>query len=408
MYGQNLPEQYHRELEITRDYYMTHEEKPDEKIDYDKMTENQKFDLFKSELRRFGITNTWKWKDTDRVIKDSAHYSVLPTIKQKKQAFHEYVRDFIDKMNENKRENRKKQIEEFYEMLDSIHDIKATSKFYDILKYIQSDRRYIQLDEKDREETFQKYMDELEEKELKRKADHAKGKVESLKKLFASHEIPTTMKFAEAEEKFKENALFSAVDKLIQIQAFSDYITDRIEEEERIYDMKKLRESRKNREAFRELMDELVKDKKIKHNTQWKDIALLIKDDKRYHNVLLQSGSKPSDIFYDYIDIEKEKFNEHKTKFKNLLKTKSVRLGADISQEDFHKNLSEHTEYLEFPEDIRNLLYDYYINKVKPKSQRSKDSSKKRSKKHKRRHRRSRSRDRDRKRQEVEDGEYVS
>eukprot|EP00344_Euplotes_crassus_P004679 CAMPEP_0197011932 /NCGR_PEP_ID=MMETSP1380-20130617/60571_1 /TAXON_ID=5936 /ORGANISM="Euplotes crassus, Strain CT5" /LENGTH=132 /DNA_ID=CAMNT_0042435041 /DNA_START=12 /DNA_END=406 /DNA_ORIENTATION=+ len=132
------------------------------------------------------------------------------------------------------------------------------------------------------------------------------------------------MKFAEAEERFKENALFSAVDKLIQIQAFSDYITDRIEEEERIYDMKKLRESRKNREAFRELMDELVKDKKIKHNTQWKDIALLIKDDKRYHNVLLQSGSKPSDIFYDYIDIEKEKFNEHKTKFKNLLKTKSV------------------------------------------------------------------------------------
>ena len=139
----------------------------------------------------------------------------------------------------------------------------------------------------------------------------------------------------------------------------------------------------------------------------------MIKEDERYHNLLLQSGSKPRDIFYDFLDIEKGKFNVHKVRFKKLLKTKSVKLGADISREDFNKNLEEHPEYLEFPEDIRTLLYEYYINKVKPKSERNKDSHKKKSKKNKKRYKRSRSRDKDRNREKnrrvnsVEDGEYV-
>lgn len=99
-----------------------------------------------------GVTNTWKWEDANRVIQDSKHYAVLPAIKQKKQAFNEYINEFTEKLNHHKRENRKKQIDEFYQMLDQVQEINILSKFIDCIKYLQSDRRFLQLDEKDREE----------------------------------------------------------------------------------------------------------------------------------------------------------------------------------------------------------------------------------------------------------------
>lgn len=93
----------------------------------------------------------------------------------------------------------------------------------------------------------------------------------------------------------------------------------------------------------------------------------MVKDDPRYHKVLLQDGSTPEEIYRDFQEKEKQIFNDHKIAFKNLLKTRSVRLGAEISKDDFNKNLSEHPEYTSLPEDIKDLLYLYYINKVKPK-----------------------------------------
>jgi pre-mRNA-processing factor 40 len=207
-------------------------------------------------------------------------------------------------------------------------------------------------------------MDEFERKELKRKQEHSKRKIDSLIKFLESHNVPTTMKFEEALESFKNNPLFNSAEKLDQLKAFSTYINHKIDEEDELEYKTKIRKERKNREKFRELMEELISSHKFTYKSHWKDIAALIKDDPRYRNLLLQSGSKPVDIFTDYLKQLKERFQDFKIKFKTLLKTKSVRLGADITKEDFTKNLSAHEEYISLPEDIKDLLYDYYIYKV--------------------------------------------
>lgn len=144
-------------------------------------------------------------------------------------------------------------------------------------------------------------------------------------------------------------------------------------------------------------MEELIQSKKLTYKSHWKEVAMEIKDDERYKQLLLQSGSKPVDIFYDYLEEQKQRFQEHKTKFKTLLKTKSVRLGADISKEDFNKNLEAHEEYATLPEDVKELLYDYYIYKVGHKGKKEKKSGSGERHKHKKRHKskkRKRSRDR--------------
>jgi len=374
------------------------------------MDDAQKVELFKDELKKMGITDTWKWEDANRVVQDSQYYSVLPTLKHRKQAFIQYVNEFKERMDKNKRENRRRQIDEFFEMLDQVNEINVLSKYHDCHRFFSSDRRYIQLDEKDREELFQDYMDELLRKELKRRQEHSKRKIDSLIKLFQSNGVTSATKFEDAKEKFKNNAMFTSADKLDHLKAFTEYMKKRIDDEDDDDYKMKIRQERKNREAYTELMEELVKEKKITYNSHWKEVVQLIKDDTRYHKLLLQSGSKPVDIFYDYQSREKDNFQEHKIKFKTLLKTKSVKLGANISKEDFNKNLSEHEEYSTLPDYAKDLLYDYYIHKVGNKNKSSKKSVSQDSKrhKHKKKHKsRKRKRSRSYSKPDYEEGEYV-
>ena len=127
------------------------------------------------------------------------------------------------------------------------------------------------------------------------------------------------------------------------------------------------RTERKTREAFREIMQKFTNEKTIQHNTKWGTIAEMVKDEKWYRDLLLQTGSKPIDIFKDFQDTLKEEFNGHKVAFKKLLKSKSIKLGVDISKEDFDKNLNEQEEYASLANEIKSQLYDYYIYKVNQK-----------------------------------------
>lgn len=269
-------------------------------------------------------------------------------------------------------------------------------------------------------------MDELEKREIKRKQEPSKRKIDSLKALFQTHQISTSTKFEEAKELFKTNAIFNSADKLDQLKAFSEFISDKIVQEEIEEEKAKYREERKNRENFKQLMEDLVSQRKLLHNTHWKDIAELIKDDERYHKLLTQDGSRPMDIFRDIQDREKDNFNIIKVKFKSLLKTKNIKIAVDISKEEFHKILSEYEEYISMliesnnPEEAKlsenmpmpqdyepnqnlenclalDLLYDYYCYKVRhkkdAKSKRSKPSESQTSNKKKKKRSRSRSKE---------------
>lgn len=295
--------------------------------------------------------------------------------------------------------------------------------------YFQSDRRFLQLDEKDRERYFEDYIEDLKLREIKRKQEHSKRKIESLKRLFESQNISAYTKYEDVLKQLHSNTIFKSTDKLDQLKAFLEYKTEKLNEEKELKQKSKIRTERKNRENFRGILDRLASEQTLLYNSKWSEIAFLVKDEQCYKDLLLQPGTKPIDIFKDVQDILRDKFNVHKVAFKSLLKTKSIKLGTDISKEDFNKNLNEHIEYSPLPPDIKDLLYDYYIFKVnqkksgssKPEKSREESSSRhkrKRSesksssyhkshKKHKKKHKRSRSRDKDRERdkKDVEEGE---
>jgi hypothetical protein len=131
MYNTGMQETFHHELMPTKHYYMTEDVKEEKPIEPEKLNEEEKVQVFKQELKKMGITDTWKWEDANRVLQDSKYYSILPTLKQKKQAFVQYITQFKDKIDQNKRESRRRQIDEYFEMLDQVQDINILSKFQD-------------------------------------------------------------------------------------------------------------------------------------------------------------------------------------------------------------------------------------------------------------------------------------
>ena len=89
----------------------------------------------------------------------------------------------------------------------------------------------MQLDEKDRETYFEDYIEDLKIKQTKRKQEHSKRKIESLKRLFESQNITYNMKYEEVLKILSSNAIFTSADKLDQLKAFLEFKNEKIENE---------------------------------------------------------------------------------------------------------------------------------------------------------------------------------
>ena len=77
---------------------------------------------------------------------------------------------------------------------------------------------------------------------------------------------------------------------------------------------------KKNRELFRELLDEKFKQSVFTIKTKWNRLVIFIKDDPRYVNLIGQEGSTPKELFDDFILAEKENFKRQKGMLKQIIK----------------------------------------------------------------------------------------
>lgn len=87
--------------------------------------------------------------------------------------------------------------------------------------------------------------------------------------------------------------------------AFEDYSRVRereFEEKMRREQVEKTRRERKAREAFKELLQQLLDAGKIKARSKWKDVYPSFQDDERYLNLLGNPGSNPIELFWDIVD----------------------------------------------------------------------------------------------------------
>ena len=103
-------------------------------------------------------------------------------------------------------------------------------------------------------------------------------------------------------------------------RSFVDYMKN---QEKQDYDeRKRIRRyrERKNRELFREMLDEHFRQGLFNIKTKWNKYVVLIKNEQRYMNLLGQPGSTPKELFDEFIQLEKENFKRQKATLKQIIK----------------------------------------------------------------------------------------
>lgn len=136
----------------------------------DALTKEEAQSVFKDALVHAGITSTWRWEDAQRVTASDLRIKALKTLAERKAAFAAFLDELKAKERNEARARRAQQKEAFLQLLDERRGkMNGQSKYYQMARVLAYDSRFKNVEEKDREEIFQEYVDELLNKEIEEK-----------------------------------------------------------------------------------------------------------------------------------------------------------------------------------------------------------------------------------------------
>ena len=322
---------------------------------------------FKEKLKTLGITVTWKWEDASRLLFNEPEWKAIRTFSEKRNLFNEYINDLKNKEREEIYLKREKNKAKFRQLLSEDNTINSDSTYTEAMSRLSYDERWRAVDEKEREDVFEDYIDLIYKKE----EDEWKKEREVKKKLFLEKlkfkKIKSDTLWKNICIEFKDDPVFASMEKIDRIQAFADYITTLEAEEKREKKEKEKYQGYLNREKFRELLQISVEEKKLNMDTKWREYVSEIKDREEYLNMLGQEGSTPLELFQDKIYELKKDYKKVKKIFKEIITKNKIEIKYKISFEEFDNLISQYREGKIISIDMKKLLYEHIKKKLEEK-----------------------------------------
>ena len=322
---------------------------------------------FKEKLRLLGITITWKWEDACRILFNEPEWKSIRTFSEKRNLFNEYINELRSKEKEEIYLKREKNKSKFRQLLSEDNTINSDSTYTEAMSRLSYDERWRSVDEKEREDVFEDYIDLIykkEEDEWKKARDvKKKSFLEKLKcKNVKSDTLWKTIK-----NEFKDDPVFASMEKIDRIQTFADYILSLESKEKNERQEKEKYQCYQNREKFRELLQISVEEKILNMDTKWKDYILEIKDKEEYLNMLGQEGSTPMELFQDKIQELKKEYKKIKKIFKEIIIKNNIEFKFQITFEEFDNLISKYEQSKLISIDMKKLLYEHIKKKLNEK-----------------------------------------
>ena len=322
---------------------------------------------FKEKLRLLGITITWKWEDACRILFNEPEWKSIRTFSEKRNLFNEYINELKSKEKEEIYLKREKNKSKFRQLLSEDNTINSDSTYTEAMSRLSYDERWRSVDEKEREDVFEDYIDLIykkEEDEWKKARDvKKKSFLEKLKcKNVKSDTLWKTIK-----NEFKDDPVFASMEKIDRIQTFADYILSLESKEKNERQEKEKYQCYQNREKFRELLQISVEEKILNMDTKWKDYILEIKDKEEYLNMLGQEGSTPLELFQDKIQELKKEYKKIKKIFKEIIIKNNIEFKFQITFEEFDNLISKYEQSKLISTDMKQLLYEHIKKKLNEK-----------------------------------------
>ena len=325
------------------------------------------YQKFKDKLKSLGITITWKWEDASRLMFNEPEWKSIRTFSEKRNLFNDYINDLKNKEREEIYLKREKNKAKFRQLLSEDNTINSDSTYTEAMSRLSYDERWRAVDEKEREDVFEDYIDLIYKKE----EDEWKKEREVKKKLFLEKmkfkKIKSDTLWKDICVEFKDDPVFASMEKIDRIQTFADYITSLESEEKREKREKDKYQGYLNREKFRELLQISVEEKNLNLETKWGDFVAQIKDREEYLNMLAQEGSTPLELFQDKINELKKEYKKVKKIFKEIITKNKIEIKYHISFEEFDNLISQFKESKMISLDMKKLLYEHIKKKLEEK-----------------------------------------
>ncbi|XP_033137854.1 pre-mRNA-processing protein 40A isoform X3 [Brassica rapa] len=359
---------------------------------------------FKSLLESVNVQSDWTWEQTTKEIVHDKRYGALRTLGERKQAFNEYLGQRKKVEAEERRWRQKKAREEFVKMLEECEELSSSMKWrfgFQLMKeslvlvfivcdvcanrnffltskalsLFENDERFKAVDRpRDREDLFDNYIVELERKEREKAvAEHRQKMAEYRKFLETCDYIKASTQWRKIQDRLEDDERCSCLEKIDRLIGFEDYINDLEKEEEELKRVEKehvRRAERKNRDAFRTLLEEHVAAGILTAKTYWLEYCIEVRDLPQYQAVASNlSGSTPKDLFEDITEELDKQYHEDKSRVKDAMKSRKVSMVSSWMFEDFKSALSEDLSSQPVSDINLKLIYNDLVERMKEKEE---------------------------------------
>ncbi|XP_031281383.1 pre-mRNA-processing protein 40A [Pistacia vera] len=330
---------------------------------------------FKGLLESANVHSDWTWEQAMREIINDKRYGALKTLGERKQAFNEYLGQRKKLEAEERRIRQKKAKEEFTKMLEESKELTSSTKWSKAVTMFENDERFKAVERvRDREDLFDNYMVELERKEKEKAAEDQRRNIAEYRKFLESCDfIKVNSQWRKVQDRLEDDERCSRLEKLDRLLIFQDYIRDleKEEEEQKKIQKEQLRRTeRKNRDAYRNMMEEHVAEGILTAKTHWRDYCLKVKDFPQYHAVASNtSGSTPKDLFEDVVEELEKQYHEDKAHIKDAMKSGKVTIATTWTFEDFEAAVSEGLGASQISDINFKLVYEELLDRAKEKEE---------------------------------------
>ncbi|KAK7376991.1 hypothetical protein VNO80_02411 [Phaseolus coccineus] len=330
---------------------------------------------FKVLLESVNVQSDWTWEQAMREIINDKRYNALKTLGERKQAFNEYLGQRKKLEAEERRMKQKRAREEFTKMLEECKELTSSMRWSKAISMFENDERFNAVERpRDREDLFESYMVELERKEKENAAEEHRRNIAEYRKFLESCDyVKVNSHWRKIQDRLEDDDRYLRLEKIDRLLVFQDYIRDLEKEEEeqrRIQKDRVRRGERKNRDAFRKLLEEHVATGILTAKTQWREYCLKVRDLPQYQAVASNTlGSTPKDLFELVAEDLEKQYHEDKTLIKDTIKSGKIIVVTTSVFEEFKAAVLEDVACQTISDINLKLIFEELLERAKEKEE---------------------------------------
>lgn len=346
------------------------------KVDEKNLTMEQTQRIFYNFFREKGVGLDTKWEKVNEMVLAEERLKNVGRIKDIKAIFKSFVESEKQMMKKNLQSKKEQAKKDFKKMLEEYKNISKDTKFQSLLPLFYQDNRWKAMEEKERDEAFQEYMQELFIRENQNEKIAIQNRCDSLKqKMLEMKKVTSMTTWEEIRDLMFYNPHWKDFHEYYRFKTYREFIQELREIEES--EEKKLTDEAEScqRVDFIKLLVRLIREDKLTFQTSYAEVFEKVKDEEAYFSLLGQRVG-PRNLFEKFSEKLNEQHSRIKSMFKALWKANIDTFKPNMSFDSFVVCLKGFREFSNFEERFpvsNSFAYFslYLFNKMRKRQQKS-------------------------------------